>query len=72
MQTTELNIQGMTCGACVRHVETALRGVDGVAQADVELRRARALVQHDPQRAGVEQLVAAVRDAGYAARAGAD
>lgn len=72
MQTTELNIQGMTCGSCVRHVEAALRGVEGVTRADVDLRGARALVQHDPRRAGPQRLVAAVRDAGYDAGPRAD
>lgn len=67
MQTTELNIQGMTCGSCVRHVEAALRGIDGVARAEVDLRGARALVTHDPRRAGAEQLAAAVLSAGYSA-----
>ena len=61
---TELSIIGMTCASCVGHVGKALRKVDGVSEASVNLATERALVTH---RAGVSDLamVAAVRAAGY-------
>ena len=34
-KSTILDVEGMTCYACVRHVEEALRGLDGVAKLDV-------------------------------------
>ncbi|HVA20633.1 MAG TPA: heavy metal translocating P-type ATPase [Candidatus Micrarchaeia archaeon] len=60
-------IEGMTCASCVRRVERALRGVDGVTQAVVNLATEQAEVELaaavDPSR-----LVDAVRAAGYDAR----
>ena len=63
--TTELTILGMTCAACVRRIEAALRAVDGVHEATVNLVTGRATARHDPARAGVDALAAAVRGAGY-------
>jgi Cu+-exporting ATPase len=63
--TTELTIVGMTCAACVRRIETALRAVDGVLEASVNLVTGRATVRHDPTRATTDALNAAVRGAGY-------
>jgi Cu+-exporting ATPase len=63
--TEDLAIEGMSCAACVRHVEQALTGVDGVIQAEVNLVTNRARVRFDPARASRDALVAAVVDAGY-------
>ncbi|MCB9546141.1 MAG: cadmium-translocating P-type ATPase [Myxococcales bacterium] len=67
---TELAIQGMTCAACVRRVEGALRGVPGVADAAVNLALGRATVTLAPgATARAADLVAAVEGAGYHAQA---
>jgi Cu+-exporting ATPase len=63
--TEDLEIEGMSCAACVRHVEKALTGVDGVLQAEVNLVTNRARVRFDPARVTRDVLVAAVVDAGY-------
>lgn len=68
-QDITLAVEGMTCGACVRHVEDALRALDGVTSVDVKLREGQAVVTHDPARTPVVRLLAALDDAGYTARA---
>ena len=60
-----LPISGMTCAACVMHVEGGLKDVPGVENATVNLANERATVQFDPERAKIDQMVAAVRDVGY-------
>ena len=40
----ELGVDGMTCGACVAHVEKALNAVPGVLEARVNLASERAFV----------------------------
>ena len=37
MQTVTLNIDGMTCGGCVKSVTRLLEGVEGVEKAEVSL-----------------------------------
>ena len=66
METTQLKVTGMNCGACVQHVTKALQSVPGVQNVTVNLGAASAQVQHD---AGTDrvQLIEAVAAAGYQA-----
>ena len=68
VRTTTLAIAGMSCGACVRNVTKALDGMTGVVHVNVDLRTAKASVEHLPSFVDAASLIAAVRDAGYAAR----
>ena len=66
---TDLAVEGMDCGNCVQHVVTALREVDGVASAQVELTKARAtVVWKTGAAADTGALVRSVKRAGYDAR----
>ena len=67
MQTT-LNVTGMHCASCVNHVERNLRRLPGVTDAAVNLAMERATVEHDPATASRDQLIEAVREAGYEAQ----
>ncbi|MBM3752356.1 MAG: cadmium-translocating P-type ATPase [Acidobacteria bacterium] len=60
-----LPIEGMSCAACVGHVEKALKSVDGVADVRVSLLTSDARVQYDDARANTSVIVEAIRDAGY-------
>ena len=64
-----LPIEGMTCASCVNRIERFLRKTPGVAEASVNLATERATVRVDPAAAGREELVAAVRAAGYEVKA---
>ncbi len=55
----------MTCASCQHHVEEALRATAGVESVRVDLIAHRASVIFDPRRAAPEQLVQAIRSAGY-------
>jgi Cu+-exporting ATPase len=68
LSTTEsltLPVLGMTCASCQHHVEEALRSTAGVESAHVDLMAHRASVVFDPAVAAPEQLVEAIRGAGY-------
>ena len=67
-----LNIGGMTCAACVYHVERALNGVPGVASASVNLGVERATVQYSPDLSGLDELRQAVEEAGYTVESSGD
>lgn len=62
-----LAIDGMSCAACVRRVEQALRSVPGVIEATVNLALGRAYVRFLEDAVAVADLLAAVRVAGYEA-----
>ena len=61
-------VEGMSCAACAGRVERALRAVPGVAEAGVNMATEMASVRAEAPLA-FEALEAAVRQAGYAARA---
>ncbi|MBE9581825.1 MAG: cation-translocating P-type ATPase, partial [Proteobacteria bacterium] len=42
-----LNIQGMTCAACVLRVEQGLKDLDGVKKASVNFATEKATVEYD-------------------------
>jgi copper chaperone len=65
MSTIELQVQGMTCGACVRHVTQALTPITGVDAVAVDLNSGQVRVKGNPDSAA---LLAALDDAGYPAR----
>ena len=64
-QKIGLNIGGMTCAACVFHVEKALKEVDGVVSVDVNLATERATLHYLGDVATLEDLSRAVAGAGY-------
>ena len=47
MATVTLNIDGMTCGGCVKSVTKVLNGLDGVRSATVSLENKNAQVEFD-------------------------
>lgn len=63
--TTELTVNGMTCGHCEKAVQTALQNVPGVQAVRVDLKGGSATVQGD---ADPQALIAAVTEEGYGAQ----
>ena len=59
-----LNIEGMVCMNCVKHVDKALREIQGVTEVSVSLEAKTAQVQMG-QKVPDDALKAAVEDAGY-------
>ena len=59
-----LIVEGMMCGHCKMHVEKALAGVDGVAEAVVDLENKQAVVSLSKEVAD-QTLMDAVTEAGY-------
>ena len=66
MNTVELDITGMSCGSCVKHVKQALEAVSGVTYVEVDLTSGRARIDGDLQ-AGAEPLIAALAQEDYSA-----
>ena len=68
MTKIHLDIEGMSCGHCVRAVREALSAVDGVEVRDVSIGSADIAV--DERRAPPDRILDAVADAGYQATIG--
>ncbi|ENU1227046.1 heavy metal translocating P-type ATPase [Providencia rettgeri] len=67
-ETTELAIEEMTCASCVGRVEKALSQIPGVLEANVNLATERARIRHLSGAVTIEDLEAAIVQAGYKPR----
>ena len=65
MKTVELQVQGMSCGPCVKHVTEALRPLEGVSDIAVDLQAGRVKVNGDSDS---HALLSALQEAGYPAQ----
>lgn len=67
MKETVLQVKGMMCEHCKKHVENALLKVPGVARVEVSLKENSAKV-YSNQEIDRNELINAVKDAGYEAK----
>lgn len=58
-------VDGMHCSACVGTVEKAIRRVDGVSDAGVNLSTGKAFVEGDLDQEAIEAIIESVGDSGY-------
>ena len=65
LETHEFGIDGMTCDNCVRRVEKALRGVNGVKEVRVDRPAALATVTFDTTKTHIPDLHDALLKSGY-------
>ena len=63
MNTETLQIDGMSCGHCVKAVRQALDDLDGVEVRNVEIGTAE--VRYDPAAVDPAQIDEAIDEAGY-------
>ncbi|HSF26207.1 MAG TPA: heavy metal-associated domain-containing protein [Actinomycetes bacterium] len=64
---TLLRAEGFSCPSCVTKIEKRVGRIDGVASVKVHFASSRIEVDHDPAKASVDDVVAAVAKAGYQA-----
>ncbi len=66
-ETLVIQVEGMKCPHCQKHVETALKAIKGVKKVTVSLEEKTAEVAFVPGKTDATALVAAVTAAGYVA-----
>ena len=67
MSTIHLEVQGMSCGGCVKSVTAALTQLPGVSTVNVDLQAGHVTVNGDLTQGG-DPLVLALTAAGYPAK----
>jgi copper ion binding protein len=60
-------VTGMSCANCVANVERAVKKVEGIKKVDVNLIEEMMLVEYDEAIASDDEIIAAVKKAGYGA-----
>jgi copper chaperone CopZ len=66
MSEINLNVSGMTCGSCVKHVTNALKALDGVEDVSVDLATGKVKVTRATVK--TDDLIAALIEDGYPAQ----
>lgn len=61
----KFNVTGMTCSACQAHVERAVAKLPGVRYASANLLQNTLTAEYDEDRLNAQDIIAAVRGAGY-------
>src|SRR3989338_225626 len=67
IKRSSLYLVGMHCSSCATLIERSLKKVPGVKQASVNFAAEKATILFDDHLAGVPDLIAAVKKAGYGA-----
>ena len=65
--TTQINVSGMTCGACAVSVKAALTRTKGVKSADISAEKGLATVVYDDSQVSEQQLLDAINKTGFKA-----
>ena len=67
METITINVEGMSCGGCVKSVTNVLTALPGVAKAEVSLEDKQARVEYEAGRVSIEDMKRVIVDAGFEA-----
>ncbi len=71
-ETISLSVRGMTCASCASTVEGALKKVNGVLSANVNLATEKATITYVPEDSIITELQKAVSNVGYELLAGSE
>jgi copper chaperone len=64
-QTSNLNVEGMSCQHCVHAVKSSVGALAGVETVNVSLEKKLVTVGFDPGVTSLESIKHAIRDEGY-------
>lgn len=67
-QRVDIPVAGMTCAGCVATIEEALKSLEGVVSANVNLATERATVEYVPTLVTIADIKKAIEGAGYQVR----
>ncbi|MBI2820869.1 MAG: heavy-metal-associated domain-containing protein [Acidobacteria bacterium] len=60
IRAVTLKVGGMTCDECARTLAEALKGLQGVRQAEVSLKEGKGVVQYDARNVDVEKVISTI------------
>lgn len=64
-----LQVQGMTCGHCVKSVENSVGAMNGVERVLVELNNGTVAVEYNDNEVNVQSIKDTIEDQGYTVEA---
>lgn len=65
MENITLNVEGMSCGNCVKSVENNVGGLEGVQNVSVELKAGKVQVGYDQNTISLAKIEEEIEDIGF-------
>ena len=65
MEKVTLNVEGMSCGHCVKAVEGSVGGLNGVSSVKVDLENKKVDVEFDQSVVTLDSIKETIDDQGY-------
>ncbi|MEK5186988.1 MULTISPECIES: copper chaperone CopZ [Solibacillus] len=65
MQNVTLNVQGMSCGHCVKAIEGSVGQLEGVNEVKVKLDAAQVEVSFNETQVSIDKIKETIDDQGY-------
>ena len=65
MEQVKLQVEGMTCGGCVKSIQNALNEQNGINTAIADLDNATVEVEYDSALIAADAIKAAIESAGF-------
>lgn len=65
MQNVTLKVQGMSCGHCVKAIETSVGEMNGIETVKVNLQAAEVNVSFNDAQVSIDQIKETIEDQGY-------
>lgn len=65
MEKTTLNVQGMSCGHCVKAIEGSVGELNGVRSVKVDLEGKKVGVEYETNEVSLEKIKETIDDQGY-------
>jgi len=62
------NVENLSCGSCVRNIQNALDGVEGVGKVEVSVTAGRSEVEYDQRQISADDIAGRITAAGYPAQ----
>jgi copper chaperone len=65
MEKTTLKVEGMSCGHCVKAIESHVGELDGVSLVKVNLDEGKVDVEYDNSKVNLDKIKETIDDQGY-------
>ncbi len=65
MEKVTINVEGMSCGHCVKAIEGSVGKLAGVSKATVDLENGKVDVEYSAAEVSIEKIKEAIDDQGY-------
>lgn len=64
-ETITLNVRGMSCSQCTKRVEGELKKINGIKNAEADLKDAKVKITFENGKVTAEQIAEAINNMGY-------